>query len=241
MPSETLHIGIGTKFAAAFATFITVFANPTAGLVLSADITLSLAPEIHPPDSPSPIAVLVILGISLTVVILGQVFINLALGPRRTRGSAARFLRYQLGSLGIGAGCGLCIISVTLGSNRVVGAAGVGAGALIFGVSLLAFKSSRARPRARTQRPNTVVAEAEVIELWSGHFLRLPNPQMAVIRFTDNEERGRFVRHIVRQRSTETGANGMVEIDRRRPTRAPHFIVEPPRTTPPRNHLGGHS
>ena len=229
MSLEPLRITGGRKFADGLAT-ITAFTSMATGFTIP-PLTLLLFDTSEPLGETVAHLALNLLCV-LAFVLVGQLLIGLALGRPHTGGSRSRFFRYQLGSLGFGAGLGFGFAPAMFEAATPWWIVGITTGVLVGGLSLLVFRNSGRRPLHRPPHPGIALADGVVVDYWNGAMGYRSAPQLAVVRFADERGRARFVRHLVQRSPTDLGSMGQVQFDRRRPERVLRFTVG----RPPHNH-----
>lgn len=224
MSLEPLRITGGRKFADGLAA-ITAFTSIAAGFTIPPLMLLLF-------DTSELLGeTLTYLALSLLCIltfVVGQLLIGLALGHPHTGGSRRRFLRYQFGALGVGAGLGLGFAPAMFEAAAPWRIIGITTGLVIGGLSLLPFCSSRHRRLSRPPHPGTALTDGIVVDHWNGTMGFHSAPQLAVIRFADETGRARFARHLVQQHPTVLGTIGQVQFDRRRPERVLRFSMGRP-------------
>lgn len=225
MSLEPLRITGGRKFFDCLAT-ITAFTSMAAGFTIP-PLTLVLFDTSEPLEETLTYLALSLLCI-LAFMVVGQLFIGLALGHPHTGGSRRRFLRYQLAAIGVGMGLGFGLAPAMFEAAPVWWIIGITTGVLIGGASLLAFRSSRHRRRSRPPHPGIALTDGVVVDYWHGGMGSHSAPQLAVIRFADEAGRARFARHLVQQHPTVLDTIGQVQFDRRRPARVLRFSTGGP-------------
>ncbi|MGO2038316.1 MAG: hypothetical protein ACTH2U_17730 [Brevibacterium sp.] len=230
MSLQPLRITGGTKFAAGLAGILTT-TSMGAGCAITALALLTTVPS--EPLSSTLLFLALALLTSGAFVAVSHLLVRAALGRHRTGGSLTRFFRYQLGALGVGGGLGLGFFPAMIGAAPIWWAVSITAGIALCGVSLLAFRRARYRILDRPPHPHIGLAEAVVVDYWSGAMPRGAAPSLTVIRFTDESGRARWVRHLVAQPPSMLGTMGQVQYDRRRPERVLRFTVGHRRSAPP--------
>lgn len=236
MSLQPLQLSGGTKFAAGLAGILTT-TSMAAGWAVTALGFLPTGPG-EPLGSTLFFLALAVLA-SGAFAAVSHLLVRIALGHHRTGGSLSRFFRYQLGALGFGGGLGLGFLPALIGAAPVWWVASIAVGIALCGVSLLAFRSDRYRILDRPPHPHIGLAEAAVVDYWSGAMPRGAAPSLTVIRFADESGRARWARHLVAQPPSMLGTMGQVQYDRRRPERVLRFTVghwrsaSPPAPHPP--------
>lgn len=230
MSLQPLRITSGTKFAAGLAGILTA-TSMAAGWAVTALGFLPTGPG-EPLSSTLFFLALAVLAAGAFVAV-SHLLVRAALGRHRTGGSLTRFFRYQLGALGVGGGLGLGFCPAMIGADPIWWVASIAAGIALCGVSLLAFRRARYRILDRPPRSHIGLAEAVVVDYWSGAMPRGAAPSLTVIRFADESGRARWVRHLVAQPLSMLGTMGQVQYDRRRPERVLRFTVGHRRPAPP--------
>lgn len=225
MSLEPLHITGGRKFADGLAA-ITAFTSMAASFTIP-PLTLLLFAAGEPPGETLTYLALSLL-CTLAFIVVGQLFIGLALGHPHTGGGRRRFLRYQLGALGVGAALGFGFAPAMLDAAAPWWIAGITTGLVIGGLSLLPFRNSRHRRLSRRPHHGIALADGVVIEHWDGAMGFHSAPQLVVIRFADETGRARFARHLVQQHPTVLGTIGQVQFDRHHPARIMRFRLGGP-------------
>ncbi|WP_167199061.1 hypothetical protein [Brevibacterium pigmentatum] len=178
------------------------------------------------------------------LIVVCQRLIRGSLGRFRTSSSLTRFLRYQLGALGCGAGLGIGFLPVILETApspdhatpaQWVSSICAGLGLLV--VSLLTFRGDRRSPLTAPAHPSMSLTEGIVVDYWSDKLPSGATPSLAVIRFADESGRARSARHLVRRSTTTLGTMGRAQYDLRRPDKVlgftsgrPPFAKHPSRT-----------
>lgn len=161
-------------------------------------------------------------GLAAAGVVLGQLLILAALGRRRTGGGLARFARYQLCWLGVGAAIGLGFSPGATRAEPLGWIAGIAGAVALLAVSLPLLRRSKRRPLPDPPPAGTAIVPGTIVEHWWG-VLRLASPPLSLVEYADEWGRLHRATHLFQDGDAGLGVTGRVWIRRDRPDRPLRF------------------